>query len=71
MDTQIPEELIQAARNAAANLFEFRMAEVRRQYLERVVTEYIIRLGLAKNADDAQHVSLEDILKAERERAGS
>lgn len=64
-----PEELIRAARAAADNLLQFRMAEIRRQFLERAVAEYVIRLGLAKTVEEAENVPLEEILKAETARA--
>lgn len=67
---QSPEELLRVAEARAQSLLEFRMAEVGRLAMERFLTERIIELGLASNAEEAGNVRIEDVLNAERERAG-
>lgn len=66
-----PAELLAAAEARAQSMREFEMATTRRLVLERVLTDHIIALGLASNAKEAGDVRIEDVLQAERERAGS
>ncbi len=60
-----------------AALVEFRQlramqaAELRSLMMGKVITDHIIALGLAANPEEAGEVRIEDVLQAERERAGS
>lgn len=69
--SQTPEEILRAAEARSRSLLEFEMATIRRLAVEKVITDRIIALGLAATPEEAGNVRIEDVLQAERERAGS
>jgi len=60
-----------AALLTATNMMRFEQAEHHRRIMSKMMDEYIIDLGLASTPEEAGQVRIDDVLKAERERAGS